>query len=60
MKHYKSIEEFRKDWTLEKQRQYNEVLERKYGKQGTDAWTLINDRELSQITGAVLFTIPIK
>jgi hypothetical protein len=59
MKYYKSIEEFRKEWIAEKQRLYNEVLERKYGKQGADSWVLIDDRELSQITGAVLFIIPI-
>jgi hypothetical protein len=58
MKIYKNIEDWKKEWTDEKQKLFHETKERKYGK--SDSMMSINDRELSEITGAVRFTIPIK
>jgi len=60
MKIYKNIEDWKKEWTDEKQKLFHETKERKYGKSSDDSMMLINDRELSEITGAVRFTIPIK
>ena len=60
MKVYESIEDWEKDWTDEKQKLFHETKERKYGKNSGDSMMSINDRELSEITGAVRFTIPIK
>ena len=60
MKIYKSIEDWKKDWTDEKQKLFHKTKERKYGKDTDDSMMLISDRELSEITGAVRFTIPIK
>jgi hypothetical protein len=59
MKIYKNIEDWKKDWTDEKQKLFHETKESKYGKD-SDSTMLINDRELSEITDAVRFTIPIK
>jgi hypothetical protein len=59
MKIYKNIEDWKKEWTDEKQKLFQETKERKYGK-SSDSMMSINDRELSEITGAVRFTIPIK
>jgi hypothetical protein len=58
MKIYKNIEDWKKEWTDEKQKLFHETKESKYGK--SDSMMSINDRELSEITGAVRFTIPIK
>jgi hypothetical protein len=60
MKIYKNIEDWEKDWTDEKQKLFQETKERKYGKSSDDGMMLISDRELSEITGAVRFIIPIK
>ena len=60
MKIYNNIEDWKKDWTDEKQKLFYEVKERKYGENYDDSMMLINDTELSEITGAVRFTIPIK
>jgi hypothetical protein len=60
MKIYKKIEDWKKDWTDEKQKLFHETNERKYGKDNNDSMVLINDSELSEITGGVRFTIPIK
>lgn len=60
MKIYKNIEDWEKDWTVEKQKLFHETKERKYGENGNGSMMLINDKELSEITGAVRFTIPIK
>ena len=60
MKIYKNIEDWKKDWTDEKKKLFHETKERKYGKNNGDSIMLINDRELSEITGGVIFTIPIK
>lgn len=60
MKTYTNIEDWRKDWTLDKQKLFQEIKERKYGKTPNDSMTLINDKELSEITSKVTFIIPIK
>ena len=61
MKIYDSIDEWSKDWTQDKQKRYEEVLHRKYGKHTKDeSLLIIDDKELSAITGVVRFTIPIK
>ena len=60
MKIYKNIEDWKKDWTDEKQKLFHETKERKYGKSSDDSMMLIDDKELSEITGAVRFTIPVK
>ena len=60
MKIYKNIEDWKKDWTDEKQKLFHKTKERKYGKDNDDSMMLIDDRELSEITGAVRFTIPVK
>jgi hypothetical protein len=60
MKIYKNIEEWKKDWTDEKQKLFQETKKRKYGKSSDDSMMWISDRELTEITGAVRFTIPIK
>ncbi len=59
MKIYKNIEDWKKDWTDEKQKLFHETKERKYGKSSDDSMMLIDDKELSEITGAVRFTIPV-
>ncbi len=61
MKIYDSIDEWSKDWTQDKQKRYEEVLTLKYGKHTKDeSLLIIDDKELSNITGVVRFTIPIK
>lgn len=60
MKIYNNIEDWKKDWTDEKQKLFHKTKECKYGKDADDSMMLINDRELSEITGAVRFIIPIK
>jgi hypothetical protein len=60
MEIYKNIEDWTKNWTDEKKKLFQETKERKYGNNSGDSMMLINDRELSEITGAVRFTIPIK
>jgi hypothetical protein len=60
MKIYKNIEDWKSEWTDEKQKLFHETKERKYGKSSDDSMMTISDRELSEITGAVRFTIPIK
>jgi hypothetical protein len=60
MKIYNSMEKWSKDWTPEKQKLYKETMERKYGKDKDGTMLLINDRELSEITGGVKFIIPVK
>jgi hypothetical protein len=60
MKIYKNIEDWKSEWTDEKQKLFQETKERKYGKSSDDSMMTISDRELSEITGAVRFTIPIK
>lgn len=61
MKVYDSIDEWSKDWTKDKQKSYEEVLTRKYGTHSKDeSLLIIDDKELSNITGVVRFTIPIK
>lgn len=60
MKIYNSIEEWSKDWTPEKEKLYNEIGFRNWGSIFFDKRYFINDRELSEIIGAVRFTIPIK
>ena len=60
MKIYKNVEDWEKEWTDEKQKLFHETKERKYGKSSDDSMMSINDRELSEITGAVRFKIPIK
>jgi hypothetical protein len=58
MKIYHTIDEWKKDWTPEKQKLYQDRLEEKYGK-NTNPHVLIHDNELSEITGKVIITIPI-
>jgi histone deacetylase complex regulatory component SIN3 len=60
MKIYKNIEDWKSELTDEKQKLFHEIKERKYGKSSDDSMMTISDRELSEITGAVRFTIPIK
>ncbi len=61
MKIYDSIDEWSKDWTQDKQKRYEEVLTLKYGKHTKDeSLLIIDDKEVSNITGVVRFTIPIK
>ncbi len=60
MKKYKNIQDWKKHWTDEKQILFHETQERKYGKDIDGSMMLINDRKLSEITGLVRFTIPIK
>ncbi len=60
MKKYKNIQDWKKHWTDEKQKLFHETKERKYGKDIDGSMMLINDRKLSEITGLVRFTIPIK
>jgi hypothetical protein len=61
MKIYDSIDEWSKDWTQDKQKRYEEVRTLKYGKHTKDeSLLIIDDKELSGITGVVRFTIPIK
>jgi hypothetical protein len=61
MKIYDSMDEWSKDWTKDKQKSYEEALIRKYGNRSKDeCLMIIDDKELSNITGAVRFTIPIK
>ena len=61
MKIYDSIDEWSKDWTQDNQKRYEEVLTLKYGKHTKDeSLLIIDDKELSNITGVVRFTIPIK
>jgi hypothetical protein len=55
MKKYKSLEEWRNRWTPEKRKLYEETKERKYGKDTNNL--IIDDRELSEITREVVFTI---
>ena len=57
MKTYKSLEDWKKDWTGEKQVIYEKVKEEKYG---SDSKLLINDKELSKLTGKVISIIQIK
>jgi hypothetical protein len=57
MKIYNSFEDWKKDWTPEKQKLYQETKKRKYGKIGPNV--LINDRELSEITGKIILKIPV-
>lgn len=58
MKSYKTIEDARKDWTYDKQQKYDEIMHRKYP--NANVGLLINDRELSELTGGVKFKISIK
>ena len=60
MKIYKNIEDWKKEWTDEKQKLFHETKERKYGKGSDDSMMTISDSQLAEITGAVRFTIPIK
>jgi hypothetical protein len=60
MKIYKNIEDWKKEWTDEKQKLFQETKERKYGKDVDGSMMSINDRKLAEITGAIRFTIPIK
>jgi len=60
MKIYNNIQDWKKYWTDEKQKLFHETKKRKYVKDSDASIMLINDRGLSEITGAVRFTIPIK
>ncbi len=60
MKIYNNIEDWKKSWNDEKLKLFNDTKKRKYHKSSDDSMLLINDRELSEITGGVRFVIPIK
>ena len=57
---YNTIEEWKDNWIEVKKKLFHKTLERKYGKSFNDSIMLINDRELSNITGSVRFKIKIK
>ena len=58
MKSYRNLNEWRADWTTEKQKLFQEIKEQKYGKNDL-SMLIINDNELNEITGKVIFIIPI-
>lgn len=58
MKSYRSINEWSKDWSDDKQKLYNQTIERKYGIIGDSM--MITDKELSEITGTVKLIIEVK
>lgn len=54
----------RKDWTSEKEEKYNKILLEKYGidrnnPKISDSTIFISDKEVSELTGSVVFTIPV-
>tara|TARA_R110000772_G_scaffold20466_2_gene56723 strand:+ start:41612 stop:41800 length:189 start_codon:yes stop_codon:yes gene_type:complete len=56
MKIFNTVEEWGKYFTKEKQDLYDKVYKEKYGKK--DYSKFINDKELSEISGALRFRIP--
>lgn len=59
MRKYKSIEEWDKNFIKEKRDLYDKYYESKYGEKSDNSMLLINDKELSEITGDVVFNIKI-
>lgn len=57
MENFKSIEDWRQHWTPEKQKLYEDTKKRKYGNDADNPAVLINDRELSEITGRVIYLL---